>query len=275
MFSKNACGTTVENHWSSQNIELPGGEKKSFYPGSWFLALPNLSISPPGSTCPLMFSCFLWTGSLLCVFGGSVCCPGRQNAQGHCTTVSLYQVALAATFTWLPESLHLQSYYPLPQWWLKTRLTNPTRNIPGSGFLSLSLLSSLSWGIAKPNACIMLVSQPWSKREFVFRLLCLGQNQRTYWTPPACLFTLPSFSLCSRLTATPVEVGGSLAFTGKHKKQRQVPKCLAWKKALFIPWSQDTLQSFGWDLGSEMPWTLLSGISVQQINQHSLQHSLE
>lgn len=69
-------------------------------------------------------------------------------------------------------------------------------------------------------------SQPWSKREFVFSLLCLGQNQRTYWTPPACLFTLPSFSPCSQLTAALVEVGGSLVFTGKHKKQRRVPKCL-------------------------------------------------
>lgn len=85
---------------------------------------------------------------------------------------------------------------------------------------------ALSGGAGKANACIMPGSQPWSKREFVFSLLCLGQNQRTYWTPPACLFTLPSFSPCSQLTAALVGVGGSLVFTGKHKKQRQVPKCL-------------------------------------------------
>lgn len=208
-----------------------------------------------------MFSFFLWMGSCLCVLRGSAgyCCPGRQNAQGHWTAVSLYKVALVATSTCLQSlSTHMM---------IQDQAGKPSQKHPWRR-------RALSGGAAKANACIMPGSQPWSKREFVFSLLCLGQNQRTYWTPPACLFTLPSFSPCSQLTAALVEVGGSLVFPGKHKKQRQVPKCLAWKKALFIPRSQGTLQSFGWDAGSEMPWTWLNSLSVQQTNRRSPQHGL-
>lgn len=131
-------------------------------------------MSPIGSVSSLMFLFpTLDRQPPLCVFrsSDSYCCPVsslscRQNAQSHWTTVSFYKVKLAATFTWPPESLHLQPYAFLPCWWLKTRLESPTRNIPGS--------RALSQCTAKPSTCVMLVSQPQSKESlFLVSSVCV------------------------------------------------------------------------------------------------------
>lgn len=126
---------------------------------------PICQISPIGSVSSLMFLfptldrqpplCIFRSSDGYCCLGSSLSC--RQNAQGHWTNVSFYKVKLAATFTWPPESLHLQPCALLPHWWLKTRLQSPTRNIPGS--------RALSQCTAKPSTCVMPVSQPRSKES--------------------------------------------------------------------------------------------------------------
>lgn len=68
----------------------------------------------------------------------------------------------------------------------------------------------------------MPVRQPWSKKR-----VCFLASSVPLGTPAQPESVLPADS------AMPVEVGGSLVFTAKHKKQRKVPKCLMQKEALF------------------------------------------
>ena len=185
----------------------------------------------------------------------------QQNGQGHWTTVSLYKVEQAATFTWPPEppSIPLCS---LPHWWLQTRLANPARNILGTG---------IHTDEAQPSQRLMLCqSQPWSKRGFVFSLF-LGQNQRACWIPRASWVSCLAWVSAPSGQCNACRSRGSLAFTGKHKKQRQVPKCLTQKVAPAPGGSKGVPQDLDWGLGCEMPWTLLNSVSGQQISQHSPQ----
>lgn len=89
--------------------------------------------------------------------------------------------------------------------------------------------------------CLHHASEPAMEQKRVcFQSPLSGLEPRSMLVAP-CLLILPAqFSLCSQLTAMLIKVGGSLVFTGKHKKQRQVPKCLTQKKALCGAWSQGT-----------------------------------
>lgn len=161
----------------------------------------------------------LWTGSRVCVYSEVVMVLAHQAAPSpadrtlRVTEPLFLFIKLATTFTWPPEALHLHPWAPLPHWWLKKRLANLTRNIPGSGTL-------MRHNQARGLDCASEAAMEQERGLFLASSVSLG-------TPAQPESVLPADS------AMLVEVGGSLVFTGKHKKQRKVPKCLMQKEALF------------------------------------------
>lgn len=233
-------------------------------------SLPWLLI--PGSTLSVYFLlpvlsppwCFLLSLDRqppLCVFRGSdgYCHrPGnslscRQNAQGHWTTVSLYKVELAATFTWPPESLHLHPCAPQAHWWLKTRLAKPTGNIPGTGALTCE---------AQPSQMLALCCWAGHRAKDLFLISFAWVRTREHAGCP-----LLTHSACPAWVSAPNWQCNACRSRREPSLYWEAQEAKAGPKVPHaeggpVPWSQGTLQSFGCDLGSEMPWTLLNSISV-------------
>lgn len=103
------------------------------------------------------------------------------------------------------------------------------------------------------------------QRGFVVSLLYLGQNQRAGWMPPACSVSLPSLSQCSRLTVQCLQKQeGAWSSLGSTRGQDKFQSASLEREP--CPLELGCTTKLWLSLG-------LNSVSVQQTNQHSLQHS--
>lgn len=153
---------------------------------------------------------------------------------------------------WPPECLHLTPVLPYHTDGSRQGWQNPPSNIPDS-----ERLSHEAW----PSQ--MLVLCQWASRgaKRVCFQFPLSESEPESTPNAPCLLSkaAPPESVLPADSSMLIEVGGNPVLPEKHKKQGQVPKCLT-SKGGPVPWSQGMLESFGRDLGSEMPCTLLNSL---------------